>query len=117
MVRVAARELDGLTVVLATHGPSTASGSAHGAAMESNHPTGGLLRPAGFEDRMGHQTPAAPVRRLWRAGALTLLTAGDTFDPRRSIELAIRYPACTRSLRGRTRLRHGRRGPGVRRRL
>ena len=28
--------------------------------MESNHPTGGLLRPAGFEDRMGHQTPAAP---------------------------------------------------------
>src|SRR6476620_8544167 len=32
----------------------------HGAAMESNHPTGGLLRPAGFEDRMGHQTPAAP---------------------------------------------------------
>src|SRR4051794_32657667 len=49
MVRVAARELDGLTVVLATHGPSTASGSAYGAAMESNHPTGGLLRPAGFE--------------------------------------------------------------------
>ncbi len=28
--------------------------------MESNHPSGGLLRPAGFEDRMGHQTPAAP---------------------------------------------------------
>jgi hypothetical protein len=28
--------------------------------MESNHPTGGLPRPAGFEDRMGHQTPAAP---------------------------------------------------------
>ena len=24
--------------------------------MESNHPSGGLLRPAGFEDRMGHQT-------------------------------------------------------------
>src|SRR3954447_20740809 len=25
----------------------------HGAAMESNHPIGGLLRPAGFEDRGG----------------------------------------------------------------
>src|SRR3954451_15660267 len=32
--------------------------------MESNHPTGGLLRPAGFEDRMGHQTPAAPPGTL-----------------------------------------------------
>jgi hypothetical protein len=32
--------------------------------MESNHPTGGLLRPAGFEDRMGHQTPAAPSETL-----------------------------------------------------
>ena len=32
----------------------------HGAAMESNHPSVGLPRPAGFEDRMGHQTPAAP---------------------------------------------------------
>src|SRR5438067_1736284 len=32
--------------------------------MESNHPTGGLLRPAGFEDRMGHQTPAAPGETL-----------------------------------------------------
>ena len=38
----------------------------HGAAMESNHPTGGLLRPAGFEDRMGHQTPAAPDAMLDR---------------------------------------------------
>ena len=28
--------------------------------MESNHPAVGLPRPAGFEDRMGHQTPAAP---------------------------------------------------------
>jgi hypothetical protein len=34
--------------------------------MESNHPTGGLLRPAGFEDRMGHQTPAAPGAMLER---------------------------------------------------
>src|SRR4051794_1926547 len=34
--------------------------------MESNHPTGGLLRPAGFEDRMGHQTPAAPRAMLER---------------------------------------------------
>ncbi len=32
--------------------------------MESNHPSGGLLRPAGFEDRMGHQTPAAPPASL-----------------------------------------------------
>ena len=32
--------------------------------MESNHPSGGLPRPAGFEDRMGHQTPAAPAPRL-----------------------------------------------------
>jgi hypothetical protein len=37
--------------------------------MESNHPTVGLPRPAGFEDRMGHQTPAAPggESRLRRA--------------------------------------------------
>ena len=28
--------------------------------MESNHPAVGLPRPAGFEDRMGHQAPAAP---------------------------------------------------------
>jgi hypothetical protein len=34
--------------------------------MESNHPTGGLLRPAGFEDRMSHQTPAAPRAMLER---------------------------------------------------
>src|SRR3954454_14098949 len=77
MVRVAARELDGLTVVLATHGPSTASGSAHGAAMESNHPTGGLLRPAGFEDRMGHQTPAAPGPMLERQGTWVWLNKGE----------------------------------------
>ena len=30
------------------------------AAQESNLPTGGLHRPAGFEDRMGHRAPAAP---------------------------------------------------------
>src|SRR5687767_15568951 len=40
----------------------------HGAAMESNHPSGGLPRPAGFEDRMGHQTPAAPRPRLSQGG-------------------------------------------------
>ena len=28
--------------------------------MESNHPATGLPPPAGFEGRMGHQTPAAP---------------------------------------------------------
>jgi hypothetical protein len=33
------------------------------AAKESNLPSGGLHRPAGFEGRMGHQTPAAPS---WR---------------------------------------------------
>src|SRR3954464_576559 len=45
----------------------TAGGEApcpDGAAKESNLPSGGLPRPAGFEDRMGHQTPAAPPRRL-----------------------------------------------------
>src|SRR5204862_998807 len=51
----------------------------HGAAMESNHPTGGLLRPAGFEDRMGHQTPAAPRASLSRGWhpmiAVRMLTA------------------------------------------
>jgi hypothetical protein len=35
-----------------------------GAAKESNLPSAGLRRPAGFEDRMGHQAPAAPARRL-----------------------------------------------------
>ena len=57
--------------------------------MESNHPTGGLLRPAGFEDRMGHQTPAAPgprvlcraMRKLTIASAvLALLVAGCGSD-------------------------------------
>ncbi len=32
----------------------------HDAAKESNLPSGGLPRPAGFEDRIGHQAPAAP---------------------------------------------------------
>ena len=32
--------------------------------MESNHPAMGLPSPAGFEDRMGHQTPAAPFFSL-----------------------------------------------------
>jgi hypothetical protein len=32
--------------------------------MESNHPSVGLPRPAGFEDRMGHQTRAAPPASL-----------------------------------------------------
>ena len=34
----------------------------HEAAKESNLPSGGLHRPTGFEDQMGHQTPAAPAR-------------------------------------------------------
>ncbi len=45
--------------------------SLDGAAMESNHPSGGLLRPAGFEDRMGHQTPAAPCPILGCRGSWT----------------------------------------------
>src|SRR4051812_37564167 len=43
---------------------------AHGAAKESNLPSVGLPRPAGFEDRMGHQTPAAPQRMLGAGGNL-----------------------------------------------
>jgi hypothetical protein len=38
--------------------------SSHDAAKESNLPSGGLPRPAGFEDRMGHQARAAPPRIL-----------------------------------------------------
>ena len=38
--------------------------SLHGAAKESNLPSVGLPRPAGFEDQMGHQTPAAPFAIL-----------------------------------------------------
>ncbi len=34
------------------------------AAKESNLPSGGFHRPAGFEGQMGHQTRAAPPRRL-----------------------------------------------------
>jgi hypothetical protein len=34
-------------------GAALEAAQGHGAAMESNHPSGGLLRPAGFEDRMG----------------------------------------------------------------
>src|SRR3954447_14063707 len=38
--------------------------TASGAAKESNLPTAGLRRPAGFEDRMGHQARAAPPSSL-----------------------------------------------------
>src|SRR3954451_4745469 len=41
---------------ISEHAPAAKSG----AAKESNLPTRGLHGPAGFEDRMGHQTPAAP---------------------------------------------------------
>ena len=34
----------------------------HEAAKESNLPSAGLRRPAGFEDQIGHQTGAAPRR-------------------------------------------------------
>src|SRR3954447_12837006 len=56
-----------------------ARSSAHGAAKESNLPTVGLPRPAGFEDRMGHQTPAARgliLRPPPRAEVLPELLAG-----------------------------------------
>ena len=59
--------------------------------MESNHPTGGLLRPAGFEDRMGHQTPAAPPAML---GPRRLLAARlqegreEEYDDERGSEAA-----------------------------
>ncbi len=38
------------------------AGFASGAAQESNLPTDGLHRPAGFEDRMGHRARATPGR-------------------------------------------------------
>jgi hypothetical protein len=37
--------------------------------MESNHPTVGLPRPAGFEDRIGHRPGAAPLAKLARCAA------------------------------------------------
>src|SRR4051794_39615007 len=44
------------------------------AAKESNLPSAGLRRPAGFEDRMGHQAPAAPRAKVaTRAGDLRAL--------------------------------------------
>ena len=48
--------------------------------MESNHPTAGLPRPAGFEDRMGHQTLAAPRGRLETVGMTTPPAAGTPLD-------------------------------------
>src|SRR4029079_5757175 len=39
------------------------------AAQESNLPTDGLHRPAGFEDPMGHRAPAAPRRAVYGLGA------------------------------------------------
>ena len=49
----------------------------YGAAKESNLPSGGLLRPAGFEDRMGHQTPAAPRAMLERQPTRVWLRQGE----------------------------------------
>jgi hypothetical protein len=61
--------------------------------MESNHPTGGLLRPAGFEDRMGHQTPAAPPGTLSARGQPAAAGVADLTPsnkpPKRVVE--IRY--------------------------
>src|SRR5205807_735001 len=38
--------------------------SAYGAAMESNHPTGGLLRPAGFEEHLVQSCRGGFCRRF-----------------------------------------------------
>src|SRR3954451_18921208 len=57
-----------------------ASGKAnpsYGAAKESNLPTRGLHGPAGFEDRMGHQTPAAPGRIIRSAKARPVAGPGS----------------------------------------
>src|SRR5215218_4897596 len=48
----------------------------HGAAMESNHPPMGSPPAAGFEDRMGHQTPAAPRCRVAAGVRLVALARG-----------------------------------------
>jgi hypothetical protein len=45
------------------------------AAQESNLPTDGLHRPAGFEDRMGHRARAAPRRQVYVPAAAA---NGDT---------------------------------------
>src|SRR5215211_7044063 len=49
---------------IATACPANRAAEPSGAAKESNLPTAGLRRPAGFEDRMGHQARAAPPRRM-----------------------------------------------------
>jgi hypothetical protein len=51
----------------------------NGAAKESNLPTRGLHGPAGFEDRMGHQTLAAPglIIRILDALRVTVLRTTD----------------------------------------
>src|SRR3954454_4393965 len=53
------------------------------AAQESNLPTDGLHRPAGFEDRMGHRAPAAPRRAVYGHGAVLGALGGslDTVYP------------------------------------
>ncbi len=63
--------------------------------MESNHSSGGLLRPAGFEDRMGHRSPGAhgasrellsrtvdetDIRPSFRAAAAVMRSTADRFD-------------------------------------
>src|ERR1044072_6297357 len=75
----------------------------YGAAKESNLPTAGLRRPAGFEDRMGHQARAAPRgrgvlerddRRRRRLGAPAQQRArehvGETAE---GAELGVRLPS------------------------
>jgi hypothetical protein len=62
--------------------------SPHGAAMESNHPSGGLLPPAGFEDR---------VRQPARAG-----TSSTVRSPMRSTD-ARSFASFARHLRARAR--------------
>jgi hypothetical protein len=48
--------------------------------MESNHPSVGLPRPAGFEGRMGHQTRAAPRKSKARERSAVPDGADPDFD-------------------------------------
>ena len=50
------------------HTPPRPPIPSYDAAKESNLPSGGLPRPASFEDRMSHQAPAAPRLMLRGTG-------------------------------------------------
>src|SRR4051794_21718030 len=79
----------------------------HEAAKESNLPSAGLRRPAGFEDRMGHQAPAAPRAKVARRAS-----PPAPARPPRSGRAARRAPArsAARAPASAGRARAGRRG-------